>query len=198
MLEQTRHALEERISNLEIDLGVDKLDEEQGSCLSNTVVTKIAELQMKIKNILQPEVFKNVSSVLDEYRAEVDLSLDENRFFKDSSEFISQAEKQERISSRIESIQSCYNVAMELQSLEIPEIPTEFFDALDMSKIVSNSDRIKSLTKYYELMVLRTLILTRKFEDSANRESMFWANVNERLSRMNMDVLTISRQDEIV
>lgn len=208
MLTQTLEALEERIRDVELELGLDQQGSRKlavsspiSSHNSNnfditelqhpSVMAQIAELQAKVNLILKkyPEL-QSIPTILKEYGKELDTcgKVDE------PIELLSQAEKQERLSARLRVVIKYVNEVTELLSLELPEIPGGLIEALDLDAISTNENRIRDLAQLYEILVLKNILILNRFMALIEKEARFWKSADARLKDLNSKVASIPIQ----
>lgn len=184
MFEMSLNALRERIANLEVELGLDVNIEENDSAKTETsvqgsVVSQLATMQLQVKKILNSnEELKKVPQILRDFGSEIDSNVSQDEMLADLG---GQAEKQERLSARMEAISMFLNSTTELQHLDLPPFPRSLINSLDVSTFEQNATKLQELTQMYEILVAKNLLVIYRFKELARKESEFWSKVDSRL-----------------
>lgn len=190
MFDQSIEALQGRISKLEKELGLDILSQESTlpeieTASHSTVVTQLAELQLKVKKILNSnEELKKLPQILREYGSEIS----SNASGLVLPDLVGQAEKQERLSARMEAIALYLNGFSELQNLDVPPFPSSLINSLKISALEQNALQLQELTQLYEILVVKNLLILYRYRELERREAEFWSNVDSRLLRLGAEI----------
>lgn len=202
MLTHTLKALEERIRDVELELGIDQqldldlvatprlshdkpIDSNSPELQQPQIAVQIAELQKKVNKILKehPEL-KSLPMIIKEYRPE----LDKDGSRDQPSNEPSQAEKQELVSVRLRNITKYVNDVSEVLNLELPAIPGSLVEALNTEAITVNKAKIRDLTQLYEILVLKNLLVLNRFTSLMEKEAKFWQSAEARLTELQLKV----------
>lgn len=208
MFEQSLEALRERIKKLEIELGLDVINQKSNlsgerSINQDSVVAQLATIQVKVKKLLDSsEELRKLPQIIRDYGSEIDSAslgfntVDFGQAGLDELEMdvADQGEKQERISARLESISLFLNNFTELQSLELPSFPSGLINALDVSTLKQNAPKLLELTQLYEMLVVKNLLVLYRFRELERKESEFWGKVDSRLQHLHEEILKYSRE----
>lgn len=168
----TYDSLEQRLDTLKVDIG----DSNEPS-----LVKQVAQLQARLNQLYQqnPEL-----GILDLIRKEFPKPR-QSRITEGSN---SKEQKQETILIKYPQIKIAYQSLMELLSIEMPQLPSEIAEKLDIEQIAVRENQLKVLANNFHMMVVKNLVVLEKYVGMAENEARFWNRIEKKVNQLGAQV----------
>jgi len=173
----TYDSLEQRLDTLKVDVG---------DFNELSLVKQVAQLQARLNQLYQqnPEL-----GILDQIRKE----FPKTRQSRITEGSISKEEKQETILIKYPQIKMAYQSLMELQSIEMPQLPSEIAEKLDIQQITVRENQLKVLANNFHMMVVKNLVVLEKYVGMAENEVRFWNRIEKKVNQLGAQVNAVER-----